>query len=63
MRRRYLDRHPEAEMFAGFGDFAFYRMAIARAHLVAGFGRIVDLKPEDVLTDMSDAAGADRSRG
>jgi putative heme iron utilization protein len=42
-------------MFAGFGDFAFYRMEIARAHLVAGFGRIVDLKPADVLTDVSDA--------
>src|SRR5215813_12567508 len=22
----YLRRHPDAEMFAGFGDFAFYRM-------------------------------------
>ena len=51
----YLRRHPEAEMFAGFSDFAFYRMAIARAHLVAGFGRIVDIKPEDLLADMSNA--------
>src|SRR5436853_244385 len=37
-RRRYLDRQPEAEMFAGFGDFAFYRMTLNGAHLVAGFG-------------------------
>src|SRR5262245_28393929 len=51
----YLRRHPEAEMFAGFGDFAFYRMSISRAHLVAGFGRIVDLKPKDLLADISDA--------
>ena len=51
----YLRRHPEAEMFAGFGDFAFYQMAIARAHLVAGFGRIVGIKPEDLLADMSNA--------
>ena len=51
----YLRRHPEAEMFAGFADFGFYRMDIARAHLVAGFGRIVDLKPQDVRTDISDA--------
>ena len=42
-------------MFAGFGDFAFYRMDISRAHLVAGFGRIVDLKPKDLLADISDA--------
>jgi len=51
----YLRRHPDAEMFAGFGDFAFYRMDISRAHLVAGFGRIVDLKPKDLLADISDA--------
>jgi putative heme iron utilization protein len=51
----YLRRHPEAGMFANFADFAFYRMEFARAHLVAGFGRIVDLKPQDVRTDISDA--------
>lgn len=49
-RQRYLSRHPEAEQFANFKDFSFYRMEIARIHLVAGFGRIVDLKPQDVLT-------------
>jgi putative heme iron utilization protein len=54
-RRRYLSRHPDAEQFAGFKDFSFYRMEIARIHLVAGFGRIVDLKPQDVLTDISEA--------
>lgn len=56
VRRRYLDRQPEAEMFAGFADFAFYRIVLRGAHLVAGFGRIVDLKPEDVLTPVDDAA-------
>jgi putative heme iron utilization protein len=55
-RRRYLDRQPEAKMFADFGDFAFYRIALRGAHLVAGFGRIVDLEPGDLLTDL---AGAD----
>jgi len=54
-RRRYLARQPEAEMFAGFGDFSFYKVELAGAHLVAGFGRIVDLKPADLLTDLSDA--------
>jgi hypothetical protein len=51
----YLRRHPEAEQFASFGDFAFYRIDIRRAHLVAGFGRIVDLEPRDILTDISGA--------
>ncbi len=54
-RASYLRRHTEAEMFANFGDFSFYRMEISRAHLVAGFGRIVDLAPQDILTDISDA--------
>jgi putative heme iron utilization protein len=53
----YLRRHPEAEMFANFGDFAFYRMDIGRAHLVAGFGRIVDINAKDLLADLSDAQG------
>jgi len=54
-RRRYLAAHPSSEVFVDFGDFAFYRIAIERAHLVAGFGRIVDLGSEQVLTDISDA--------
>jgi putative heme iron utilization protein len=55
-RRRYLARQPEANMFVGFADFAFYRVEISAVHLVAGFGRIVDLKPQDVLADVADAA-------
>ncbi|WP_341899239.1 DUF2470 domain-containing protein [Ferrovibrio terrae] len=39
-RARYLARHPSAEMYAGFGDFAFYKVHVERAHIVAGFGRI-----------------------
>jgi putative heme iron utilization protein len=54
-RRRYLERQPEAKMFAGFGDFAFYRMQMTGAHLVAGFGRIVDLSAADMTTDLSGA--------
>ena len=55
LRRRYLSAHPSAEMFAGFGDFGFFRIKPKGVHLVAGFGRIVDLKPNDVLTDLSGA--------
>lgn len=39
-RARFLARHPSAEMYAGFGDFAFYHVQVERAHIVAGFGRI-----------------------
>jgi putative heme iron utilization protein len=55
-RRRYLAAHPSAEVFADFGDFAFFRLAPAGLHLVAGFGRITDLKPARFLTDVSSAA-------
>ena len=55
LRRRYLNAHPSAEAFVSFRDFAFFRVEPAGAHLVAGFGRIVDLKPEQFLTDVSDA--------
>lgn len=39
-RQRFLARHPEAALYADFNDFAVYRIALDRAHLVAGFGRI-----------------------
>jgi len=40
LKARYLARHPAAEMYAGFADFAFYRIHVERAHIVAGFGKI-----------------------
>ena len=54
-RRRYLAQQPEAEAFAHFGDFSFYEVRLKAAHLVAGFGRIVDLAPADLLTDLAGA--------
>lgn len=55
-RRRYLAVHPSAEMFVDFPDFSFFRIEVRSVHLVAGFGRIVDLKPAQFLTDVSHAA-------
>ena len=54
-RRRYLNAHPSAEAFVDFADFSFFRIRPSGTHLVAGFGRIVDLKPEQFLTDVSGA--------
>ena len=56
LRQRYLNAHPSAEAFADFKDFSFFRIRPSGAHLVAGFGRIVDLKAEQLLTDIGDAA-------
>lgn len=55
LRRRYLSAHPSAEVFVSFKDFSFFRIVPSGAHLVAGFGRIVDLRPEQFLTGISDA--------
>jgi hypothetical protein len=55
LRRRYLNAHPSAEAFVEFKDFSFFRIRPQGAHLVAGFGRIVDLKPGQFLTDLADA--------
>ena len=55
IRRRFLARHPKSELYAGFGDFAFWRMAVVSAHLNGGFARAADLTATDVLTDVSDA--------
>jgi putative heme iron utilization protein len=55
LRRRYLNAHPSSEVFVNFKDFSFFRIRPSATHLVAGFGRIVDLKPEQFLTDISDA--------
>src|SRR3981081_1453352 len=57
LRRRYLSAHPSAEVFVDFKDFSFFRIVPTGAHLVAGFGRIIHLKPGQFLTDIGDAAG------
>jgi len=48
-KRRFLARHPDAAFYAGFADFAFWTIAPQGAHLVAGFGRIVDLSRDDLV--------------
>lgn len=47
--RRYLARHPAAELYAGFGDFAFWRLEPDRAHAVAGFGRIETIPANEMF--------------
>ncbi len=46
---RFIARHPEAEAYAGFADFGLFRIAVERAHLVAGFGRIHWVDEREIL--------------
>jgi putative heme iron utilization protein len=48
LKRRFLRRHPDAAMYAGFGDFHFYKVTLERAHLVGGFGKIRWLEPAEL---------------
>ena len=56
IRRRFLARHPKSELYASFGDFAFWRMNVASAHLNGGFARAADLSAAELLTELADAA-------
>lgn len=48
-RAKFLSHHPDADMYASFGDFAFYTLAPQSAHFIGGFGRIIEI-PGPVLT-------------
>lgn len=49
LKRRYLARHPKAELYVDFGDFAFFRLRSERASLNGGFGKAYALTAEDLL--------------
>ncbi len=46
---RFTARHPSAALYAGFADFRLYRVAVDRAHLIAGFGRIEWIEASELL--------------
>jgi len=56
-RLRYLVRHPGAAMYAGFDDFAVWRVEVEKVHLVGGFGRIHWLAGADVVHAPDAVAG------
>ena len=47
-RERFLARHPEAEMYAGFADFQFFGLIVDHAHFIGGFGRIVEVSAAEI---------------
>lgn len=54
--RRYLARHPAAELYVGFGDFAFWRLEPEKAHAVAGFGRIETIPANEMFPSADEMA-------
>lgn len=55
LRDRFLSRHPKSALYAGFADFAFWRLTVERAHLNGGFARAATLRAGDLLTDVAGA--------
>jgi putative heme iron utilization protein len=54
-RERFLARNPKAKLYASFGDFSIFRMAITAVHFNGGFARAASLTPRDILTDLTTA--------
>ncbi|HEY2871140.1 MAG TPA: DUF2470 domain-containing protein [Reyranella sp.] len=49
LKQRFLRHHPDAALYAGFGDFHVYRVTLERTHLVGGFGKIRWIAPDELL--------------
>jgi putative heme iron utilization protein len=47
-RSRFLRRHPKAKHYAGFPDFAFFRLVPKSASLNGGFGRAYIISGDDI---------------
>ncbi len=54
---RVLARQPAARADAALPDFRPFAFRIEAAHYIGGFGRIVDLSPATLTTDIADAEG------
>ncbi|MCB4822758.1 HugZ family pyridoxamine 5'-phosphate oxidase [Roseicella aerolata] len=64
LKARFLAKHPYAALYADFGDFALWRVALGGALLVGGFARalrlrVSDLRPDPAATAAVAAAEAD----
>ncbi len=55
LKRRFLVKHPKAQLYAGLPDFAIWRLTVTGVHLNGGFARAAALAPTDVLLDLSGA--------
>lgn len=49
VRAAYLTRHPDAEIYADFADFSFWKLQVLGAHLVAGFGKITEIPVNSLI--------------
>jgi heme oxygenase (biliverdin-IX-beta and delta-forming) len=55
LKARFLARHPESALYADFGDFAFWRVAMEQAHFNGGFARAGNFKAASLVTSLDGA--------
>jgi hypothetical protein len=51
--RRFLARHPKSKLYAGFPDFALFRLRVEAFHPNGGFARAADLAVPEILLDLA----------
>lgn len=56
LRHRFLARHPKAQIYVDFPDFAFFRLKPLSLHLNGGFARAFDGPAELILSTIADPA-------
>ena len=49
VRARFLAHNPKAALYADFGDFSFWLVAVERAYLNGGFGKAAEFDGVDIL--------------
>jgi putative heme iron utilization protein len=57
-KARFLARHPKSALYADFGDFAFWRLNAARAHLNGGFAKAAIYEGVELLLEPAACARA-----
>src|ERR1700724_2495407 len=55
LKARFLAKHPKSALYADFGDFAFWRVAMEQAHFNGGFARAGHFKAASIVTSLEGA--------
>ena len=50
---RFLARHPDAAVYAGFADFRFFALDLEHAHFIGGFGRIIEVPVAELRVSLT----------
>ena len=53
LHRRFLAKHARARLYAGFGDFQFYKLTVEKIHYVGGFARSLWISKKNAVLPKS----------